>query len=639
MLNCKDGQAKVEFARQLSFFHGEMGTGKSSVASLLDHCLGGKLERTPALRSELLSVQMQVTIDDTHALFERVMTDPWNVRVSWRTGSGPAQSESLPVKASKNPIIGDDIFGLSDLILRFIGIPVMRVRKRSYDPESDLVRLSFRDLAEFVYLNQGDLDSDFFLLGVPIRMEKSKDALHFFVGYMSERLNDLLQKLQDVRSSQRSKREAAGQIEAFLRQFEFESVDRLNEEIMKLESDIEKGEAGLNAIRNGISPVRTVAEEERTAIKQASERVAALAGAISDTEMRILEQEELIAELVSMKFKLGRASAATALLEGVNFENCPACGSEVQSPTQVGNGGCYLCKQPVAPKDVGSTAEIYRQDIDERIDDLKQSVQRHKRALQRSASRLDIARHEMNGLERQIADRVHSYESEFLARSRSLERRIAAARERISFLERVKEMPAAVGRILKDADELSSEIEGIKRSISEEEAQLTTAESNFKCIEDNYHEILLSIGFPGVSPEDVVVVNRKNLIPEIWIKGDEPKKWTFFDAGSGGKKTLLKICFALALHKTAAERGLPVPRLLIIDSPMKNITPDVNPAIFERFYKELYSLLEGPLKDWQCVVIDQTYFAPEPGKLISTSRLMKQSDPEYPPLIPYYTGP
>src|SRR3977135_3019003 len=76
---------------------------------------------------------------------------------------------------------------------------------------------------------------------------------------------------------------------------------------------------------------------------------------------------------------------------------------------------------------------------------------------------------------------------------------------------------------------------------------------------------------------------------------------------SGGKMVLFKICFALALHLTAAERDLPIPRILVIDSPMKNITPDINPEIFQFFYRELYRLLVNDLKPWQCVVIDQTY--------------------------------
>lgn len=637
-LTCKEGTERLEFSRQLNFFHGEMSTGKSSIASLLDYCLGGRLERTPALTSELLSVKMEARIGEVSAIFERVLTDLTHVRVSWKLPDGSLQSASVPVKAGPSPVIDDDIYGLSDLLLRFLEMPVLRVRKRTSDPDSDLVRLSFRDLAEFMYLNQDDLDSDFFLLTVPIRMEKSKDALHFFVGYMSERLNLLQQELQELRTRQRSMREAAERIEEFLRQFEFESVERLDREIQALESQVSSQEAELANLKRGFAPETTVAEEDQAEMRQLNERVRSLAGTNRDITLRLAEQEALIAELISLKFKLSRATSATALLEGVDFDNCPACGT----PTAKGAvtaGHCYLCKSEINPAREGSNAEIYRQDIDDRIEDLKQSVQRHKRSLQRNESQLHEARRNRSRLEERLAKLTSDYETEYTARSRSYERMIAGALERISLLERVKGMPRAVGRIQKDADALSSRIDEVRRFIEEEEGRLSTAEQNFKELELNYRGVLLAIGFPGVSESDMVVVNRKSLIPEIWTNGDEARKWTFFDAGSGGKKTLLKISFALALHKTAAERNLPVPHLLIIDSPMKNITPDVNPAIFQSFYLHLYSLLAGPLSDWQCLVIDQTYFAPTDAGLTFSQRLMTQHDPEYPPLIGYYVGP
>lgn len=101
---------------------------------------------------------------------------------------------------------------------------------------------------------------------------------------------------------------------------------------------------------------------------------------------------------------------------------------------------------------------------------------------------------------------------------------------------------------------------------------------------------------------------------------------------------LFKICFALALHQTAAQRELPLPRLIVIDSPMKNITPDINPEIFRNFYSELYRLLEGDLKSWQCIMIDQTLFEPPSTLEDHLERLMTKDDPEHPPLIGYYRG-
>jgi len=78
--------------------------------------------------------------------------------------------------------------------------------------------------------------------------------------------------------------------------------------------------------------------------------------------------------------------------------------------------------------------------------------------------------------------------------------------------------------------------------------------------------------------------------------------------------------------------------LLIIDSPMKNITPDINPEVFEQFYRELYRLLSNELKNWQCIVIDQTLFEPPPRFEDHFERLMTKDDPLHPPLISYYRG-
>jgi hypothetical protein len=38
-LTCRGGSERLEFSRQLNFFHGEMSTGKSSIAALVDYCL------------------------------------------------------------------------------------------------------------------------------------------------------------------------------------------------------------------------------------------------------------------------------------------------------------------------------------------------------------------------------------------------------------------------------------------------------------------------------------------------------------------------------------------------------------------------------------------------------------------------
>lgn len=173
---------EVIFAKRVSFFHGEMGAGKSSIPALIDYCLGGSLTHTPALQSELVYVALSLTLGDNEVVLERTPGDKATIVVSWQTGTGERFQCAAPLAAQQGAIFGEQVRNFSDLILHLLGIGVIKVRKRTSDPDSEMVRLSIRDILEFVYLDQDHLDSDFFLLDIPIRREKSQDAIRYPSG-------------------------------------------------------------------------------------------------------------------------------------------------------------------------------------------------------------------------------------------------------------------------------------------------------------------------------------------------------------------------------------------------------------------------------------------------------------------------
>ena len=70
-------------------------------------------------------------------------------------------------------------------------------------------------------------------------------------------------------------------------------------------------------------------EEDQSQVGTLSETIASKTEAIADIELRLKEQELLIAEFIAMKFKLARSSTASELLKGAAFHACPACGTEV----------------------------------------------------------------------------------------------------------------------------------------------------------------------------------------------------------------------------------------------------------------------------------------------------------------------
>ncbi|QGM99878.1 ATP-binding protein [Methylocystis parvus] len=637
VLLCKQSEERVHFGRRLSFFHGEMSTGKSTIAELIDYCLGGSLQKTPAIQSELVGVQLQALAGDTALLIERNPNTITSVEVSWER-EGEVGRENLPLQSGEEPIIGNEIYNYSDFLLRSLDIPVLKVRKRKGDPESALQRLSFRDFYRFCYLDQPDLDSSFFLLDQPIRQEKSKDVLRYVLGFHSDRLNELQAELSEVRQKQRTMREAAKQIDEFLHRYGFASkatiefeIDKLNDEEEKLDEEIEnQGSDDL--------PAATVAEEDQYLINALSEAITSKAEAIADIKQRLKEQESLIAEFIAMKFKLARSSTASELLKGAAFHACPACGTEVSQKSD--GAHCVLCKSDLAeaPGGFGSDNAVMERDLSDRIDDLKRSVQRLKRSHDRQSEELSALTTKRADAQRSVDFARRQVESEYIKRARRLESRRGAIRERRSLLVRIMGMPGEVEGKLKEADTLSTMISKLEREIQTEQGRFEAGRENVNALEKNFHALLRAIHFPEIKADDKVFLNQRSWFPYLHPKGNESLAWTFSDAGSGGKMVLFKICFALALHQTAAQRELPLPRLIVIDSPMKNITPDVNPEIFSHFYTELYRLLESDLKSWQCIMIDQTLFDPPSTLEAHIERLMTNDNPDRPPLIGYYRG-
>ncbi len=638
-LTCRRSEELIDLDHQISFFHGRLSAGKSTIARLISFCLGGSLEQTTAIQQEFIAAQLTLTIGTSRVLIERNHKEN-QLQVSWLTDVGEPYSVLVAAKGDGAEVI-PGVRNLSDLILHLLGIPVIKVRRRTEDAASPLTRLSMRDIFEFCYLPQEDLDSAFFNLMVPIRKEKSKDVLNYVMGFYSDRLSVLLIEYDDLASEQRSKQAAAKKISEFLSRFEFGSEVDIDIELAAIANELMTVEKGLSAESASFQEATHFADDVRSELRQLIARLAREEDALEDIERRLEEQRQLRSELISMKFKTARTDRARNILAGAKFHSCPNCGEKVDQHRAEGDI-CYLCLQPPTPEPEGEklTGDIVRADLDSRISEVDAYIRRQEKAREAEQSFLAKLRIFKSDLERKLTLLLADYESAQLSRTREAERRRATLEERRRFLEKMRELPDAVRKMEEEADQLTAKLAAVDRDINREKAKLAKADENFTLLEEYFLDALVSIGLPGTSPEDVARINRKTLVAEVLSHGAESLTYSFFNAGSGGKKVLITICFALALHRVAAIRHLPLPSFLIIDSPTKNITPDINPELVEAFYAYLYKLAESDLSNTQFILIDQSLAVPpEDSPVTFSERLMQSGDPDHPPLISYYNGP
>lgn len=637
-LICHGSVERVYFAESVTFIHGPVGTGKSTIARLIDFCLGGKLTKTTAIKSELVTVVLSAIIGDYDVIFERSTNDLSSVRVTWTSDKHESGSVIATIKQSPVNLHFDNVHTLSDLIFYFADIEPIKVRKNKRDPDSDLIRLSFRDLLWYAYLSQEDLDSSFFQMEHPYKGNKSKDAIRFISGYYSDRLNLLEQELSKNQDLLRANNIASTQIRSFLRQFQLGSDVGVDADLEKVQQDLTLAKnTRLNIEAEALENTHAV-DPLRKKLRRISRQLGREEESLVDLKERVETQESLLADFINAKVKSSRLDSARAILSGVTFTNCPQCGLQIDNSRCDEPHKCNLCCQTSVPSQEASEAvdtEVLRQDLNTRIDELEELLKRHRKSLDRQTLIVDRLSQTKIKLDKQLSRELEQYDSAYVSRIRNIERKIAGLEERYRQLQKLAELPRALQEMEDNSNKLSKEITNVKEAIRNERKRLVSADAIIESIEQTFFEIMLKIDFPGIEPSDHIQISKKNWQPRVYHGEYDKEGWGFDDAGSGGKRVLFNVCYALSIHIVSAQNKLPVPTFLIIDSPTKNISLDVNKTLIENYFKLIYELAVGILNSTQFILIDSDLVSPENSIINFKSILLSKESP----LISYYSGP
>jgi hypothetical protein len=236
-------------------------------------------------------------------------------------------------------------------------------------------------------------------------------------------------------------------------------------------------------------------------------------------------------------------------------------------------------------------------------------------------------------LDTRLVVMLREYESKRLAAVREVERQVAAARRDVERLTAADRLRREVNRLREESKRLLGARAPVIEQLREENAALASREQYRDAIADAFHEALLAVRMPDVTRDDSVVITDK-LQPRVEPASGR-SSYGFQNVGSSGMKTLFQCCYALALHRVAAEHGLLLPRFLIIDTPTQHVDERVDSEIFHGFFRYLYQLLDGPMSSVQVVLIDSD-FEPPPAGIGVIDRLMLRDDLAHPRLVPYY---
>jgi hypothetical protein len=641
------GEVAVPFSG-VSYFWGQMGAGKTSIARMIDYCLGGRIELTPAMQSEFVSATLHLELDKGPLRIERPRDSD---RVVARWGDGDDAHElSLPARSPEGEVIpGTGVENLSDLIFWRSGVTPPRVRTSKAREESDLRRLSMRDLLWYCYLDQDDMDSSFFHLDEAadtFKRLKSRDVIRYVIGFHDEKVAELEAQLDVLRGQRLALQSSLAGISRVLKEVGVESQEQIEERVRGIRARAAEIEAAIQAGRGLGRAAATdhAVESLRAESRRLSDELGRVEAAIADLGESLDNDRRHLNELDTLAVKFKRARSAKAVLSGVAFLACPRC---VQPLPDRAADHCPVCGQPDREMTPDPTEEaVVDRDVKVRTAELREIIDKHETSLDGlRRQRIDIlARKEK--VERERNEASAAYDSAYLSGYLAKERERAALLQEADSLAGLVVLARAVEQQRDEIADIEKRAKACRERLKTAKEEAERDAQNIDRLKELYLDCLLRARVPGFKADDVVTIPTTTFFPEITGAAEGERQVTSFATiSSGGKKNLLKACFAVALHRVAALLKAPLPEFLLIDSAMKNISERENRSNFEGFYGLLYDLKADELGDTQMVFIDKEFTPPPPEQGIDiTSRQMRpndlagQADPLTAPLIPYYVG-
>ena len=101
-----------------------------------------------------------------------------------------------------------------------------------------MIRLGFRDILWYCYLDQDKLDNSFFRLDDPVLQSKSRHAIRYVLGYYTERLEILQSQLSKAASDRIGKLIAARQMREFLQEVGYASEKDVQADIEEVDRQL-----------------------------------------------------------------------------------------------------------------------------------------------------------------------------------------------------------------------------------------------------------------------------------------------------------------------------------------------------------------------------------------------------------------
>lgn len=538
----------VPFHNGLNIIYGDSDTGKSSILNLINYCLGSKnVDMYNELEFSCKYCMLEVKLNGKVYTIKRNLFNS-NELVEVYYSNIDEMEDVFPYRYSPNYNKEGKEGYLSDFFLKALNIPLIKIKQAPSKVDSELVRLSFRDIFKFCYLDQDDIGSKYVLdIKNGSVFTKNKETFKFIYNVLDSQIAELEGNISEKQKEKRGLEKRYSIISSFLRETEIKSLDVLNaeledidEQFICIKSEIDKLNQEMKGNLTYNNELRLIIEDLNCKIqqKQHARNLVAI-----ELEQNVKLKREYDKDIIKLKSSI---EVGEKLPNNSEEVKCPVCHKKIM---------LNELKECLDDNDVEHLKNEVKA-LKRRKNNLSNLIDEENNKISLLSMEIEEARGDLNRAENLLDKNTSEYISPYVSQRDGLVSERTSLNEKKDKINYFIKLRKQVDLINDDIKIFETQISDLNINIEELRANAPSTSDIVSTLSDYLSDFLKFIKIKN--PTDISISN-KNFLPIV--RGKEYIKIT-----SGGLRTLTSMGYFISLLRKSLECDTNLPRFLMLDT-------------------------------------------------------------------------
>ncbi|MDU9397346.1 AAA family ATPase [Pseudomonas sp. zfem003] len=540
----------IPFYPGVNIIYGDSDTGKSSILEFINYLLGASsVVMADEISSSITYAALEIRLNGVEYTIKRDVFKPAEfVEVYPCIFSECANNYPKKYAHKFGAPEGPDGY-LSDFLMGELGLPKINIKVSPTKADSNLKRLSFRDLYKFSYLDQDEVGSKNLLDSANWSLFASnKEVFKYIFNVLDTSISELEQEISEQSKAARQYKSKYESVSEFLRETDYESQSSIDDSLEALDETINELEKELQLTNSKMISNSTQYESYKAAFNMLSLNEKGLAQELSNLREQLDRYARLkndydndidkVEATLSTHKKIGEIKSAP--------QPCPICDSPLEDSAE---------SEPF----ISSGATSLSNELD--------SLKRKRKSIQSLISELSEKQRERNSMyfsvhedllkARELLDtESESMITPYLTQRDALVKELSAKRQFRSQLVVNLKIRNSQKNIYDQYEHCTTIVAQLEERLAELRKSAPSLDSVLSELSDNLNRFLKKV---NIKNRRGISVSPRNFLPVI-------RDREYMTITSGGLRTISSIGLLLSIFEYAIDNEINHPAILLIDT-------------------------------------------------------------------------